>query len=136
MSNPQTTYPCEDGPPEKHCAYRRGKIDFGDFMGHTCKKKEVPKPSQEYLLVCLMEELAEVAQVASKIYRFGQNDWKPGTSEAAKNSFQLSAELGDLYGIIDMLEKSGIKMDYGAIDRYRSAKKAKILEFMGRERKP
>lgn len=80
-----------------------------------------------------MEECAEVTKVASKIYRFGQRDCAPGTS--TQNKFHLASEIGDLFGVIDMMTAAGIELDWGIVDRYRSSKKGKILEFMDRERK-
>jgi NTP pyrophosphatase (non-canonical NTP hydrolase) len=56
-------------------------------------------------LYCLMEECAEVTQVASKILRFGENDHSPLDPLKVKNSKRLEQELGDILGVIDVLIK-------------------------------
>lgn len=55
----------------------------------------------QYLLTCLAEECAEVAQRASKAIRFGLFEVEPGQS--ATNWDRLRNELGDLLGVMDAL---------------------------------
>lgn len=58
--------------------------------------------TQEHLLVCLMEECAEVQKCASKILRFGAHDHYP--SKPRDNTEDLLYELIDLLAVIDMVE--------------------------------
>lgn len=62
------------------------------------KLKFNPKPSQEYLLMCLSEECNEIGKVASKIFRFGQNDFDPNKSPRIKNRIQLRQKLAICMG--------------------------------------
>lgn len=95
---------------------------------------EMSNVTQEYLLVCLMEECAEVAKVASKIYRFGQND--TGPHEELPNKTIFSQELGDLMGVLDFLRSKGIQIDENVLEESRSRKQARIIRFFDRKRKP
>jgi NTP pyrophosphatase (non-canonical NTP hydrolase) len=84
----------------------------------------------EYLLICLMEECAEIseecAKVAvrvSKILRFGPNETQPG--KLHNNIERLSEELADLLGTIETL------IDHGIIERESiEIKKKKIENFI------
>jgi len=58
---------------------------------------------EQYLLTCLAEECAEVAHRASKAVRFGMNEVKQGTDTTNKEL--LSGEIGDLIGVLALLEK-------------------------------
>lgn len=55
----------------------------------------------EHLLTVLVEECAEVAQVACKAIRFGLSDCKPGQSET--NRRMLEREMADLTATADLL---------------------------------
>ena len=60
---------------------------------------------KEYLLVCLMEECAEVSQAASKILRFGQDDSytnKEGETYPPPEE-RLQLEVNDLRTVLDRL---------------------------------
>lgn len=66
----------------------------------------------EHMLICLMEELAEIGQAAasasvraSKAIRFGLDEVQPG--EMANNMARLVAELADLKALIEVMEKDG-----------------------------
>ena len=61
---------------------------------------------QEYLLVILSEECAEVIQEVSKVLRFGPNGSHP--KYIGTNKERLNNEIGDLIGIISMLRDEGI----------------------------
>lgn len=89
------------------------------------------KLTVDYLLVCLTEEANEVGKVASKIYRFGQNDTPPGKS--SYNKTKLAQEIGDLLGVVDMLRNQGIEIDDGIIQQARAAKPGKIMQYISRE---
>jgi hypothetical protein len=106
---------------------------LGDFMGHTCKAPKI-KPAAEYLLMCLAEECAEVTQIASKTFRFGQHDTQPGRSDY--NCTRLAYEIGDVLGIVDMLRECGIVIDEEIIAEARASKKRRLMEFIDRPRKP
>lgn len=61
-----------------------------------------------HLLLCLMEECAEVAMEASKAQRFGlRNKHK---SQASTPEKRLDFELNDLYVIVECLRKQGVKL--------------------------
>lgn len=59
---------------------------------------------REYLLICLMEECAEVQQIASKCLRFGFSNYHPDDADKTPNYQQLRRELYDLDAIRAMLE--------------------------------
>ncbi len=73
-----------------------------------------------HLLLCLMEECAEVAMEASKAQRFGlRNRHK---SQASTPEKRLDFELNDLYVIVECLRGEGVKLDECPIkklDKYR-----------------
>ena len=60
---------------------------------------------EQYLLTCLAEECAEVAQCASKAIRFGLSplSGRPEEWRKVNNREDIEAELGDLLGLVDML---------------------------------
>lgn len=61
----------------------------------------------EYLLVCLMEEAAEIQQIASKCLRFGLDNYHPDRPET-DNLDELQRELTDFDAIRFMLNQSGV----------------------------
>lgn len=61
---------------------------------------------QEYLLVKLMEECAEVSKVCAKILRFGIDNGKPDS--LVTNREELHRELVDIVAIVAILEEEGI----------------------------
>lgn len=91
---------------------------------------------KEYLLVCLMEECSEVIKLASKIYRFGQRDTDPNRQHAKPNHQEISAEIGDMMGVIDMLIAEGLIIDEKIVALQRSTKKLRIDEYFGRVKQP
>lgn len=60
---------------------------------------------EQYLLTCLAEECAEVAQAASKAIRFGLDplSGRPEKYRKVNNRGDLEAELGDLLAVASML---------------------------------
>jgi len=56
---------------------------------------------EEYLLIILSEECAEVIHAVSKALRFGLNDYHPAT--LITNKENIEKELNDLGGIIELL---------------------------------
>lgn len=61
---------------------------------------------QQFLLLKLMEECAEVQQRASKYMQFGQGEIEPGGKHT--NEERLRFEINDLLSIIRLLEKGKI----------------------------
>ncbi len=56
--------------------------------------------TKEHLLVCLMEECAEIQQAASKALRFGLEDGYPGANTT--NVEDIEIEIIELIAVIDM----------------------------------
>jgi len=64
---------------------------------------------QNYLLVCLLEECAEVQKAITKTLRFGLEDTKPNTNTTNKEL--IEDELSDIQGIIELLkEECGVEI--------------------------
>jgi hypothetical protein len=61
---------------------------------------------QQYLLVCLMEELAEIQQCASKCLRFTADHCYK--DDGHSNLDELALEWTDLCAIMEMLKDEGI----------------------------
>lgn len=85
---------------------------------------------REHLLTCLMEECAEIIEVASRVsvraskaLRFGLDEIQPGQDRT--NAQRLADELGDLLGVAGMLKEAGVIPD-GAEGR----KALKVERFM------
>ncbi len=85
----------------------------------------------EYLLVCLGEELSESAQEVAKCLRFTCNDKHPSKTET--NLEGLSREFSQVVAVIEMLAEEGIriKIDQNVIDD----KKKKLLHYAKHSRK-
>lgn len=79
----------------------------------------------EYLLTCLAEECAEVAQRVSKALRFGLNEIQAG--QASNNAERVSDELADVLAMIEIAVREDIIPEPIADV---SAKLAKIERFM------
>ncbi len=62
---------------------------------------------QQYLLICLMEELAEVSQQASKCLRFTTDHCYKGDDHS--NLDELAMEWSDLCAIMQMLAPEGVE---------------------------
>lgn len=81
----------------------------------------------QHLLVCLMEECAEVQHAAAKALRFGIHD---SYKDYGHNQERLVAEVVDFLAIADLLADRGIlpkPPDFGTL---LEAKRAKVLKFM------
>jgi len=79
--------------------------------------------NQEYNLIKVIEECAEVQEACSKILRFGMYSTNPSTQES--NLDKLRSELGDLTVAVQLLEENmGLELetsDYGLglkLDRF------------------
>ena len=62
----------------------------------------------EHLLICVMEEAAEVQQAASKALRFGLTDGYPGTDRT--NLQDIANEMTDLLAVLDLCRQHGIAL--------------------------
>lgn len=81
----------------------------------------------EYLLSCLSEECAEIAQRASKAQRFGLSEIQPG--QGLTNVQRLVGELHDLMGVVQLMEDEGILKVGRGLEAV-AAKKEKLRRFM------
>lgn len=88
---------------------------------------------QEYLLTCLAEECAEVAQRCSKALRFGLDEAQPGNQD---NRARLTFELIDLVAVVEMCAEEGIlKPEVNSSEQMFEDKKAKVKKYMEYSRK-
>ncbi len=86
---------------------------------------------EQYLLVSLAEECAEVAQRATKALRFGLGERQPGQSMT--NAVRLVDELDDLCILVDMLRAHGYiptPPESTRLLALPSVKRAKIYRYM------
>lgn len=81
---------------------------------------------KEYLITCLIEELAEVQQALSKVLRFTENDRYKGNEYS--NIDNVNVEWSDVITVKEMLEDEGFII-YASFERM-DAKKRRLLEFM------
>lgn len=61
-----------------------------------------------YLLVCLIEECAEIIQRVCKAIRFGFDEVQPG--QDMNNLDRISQEVDDFQGVAQMLDLEGYKV--------------------------
>ena len=86
----------------------------------------------EHLLVCAIEECAELQQAVCKALRFGLDDGSP--DRQTTNAEDIMKEYTDLIAVMTMLLGEGIIQDYN-IDRAIEAKCKKVLGYMEYARK-
>lgn len=67
---------------------------------------ELPNAYQRELLICLIEECAEVSKRATKALRFGLEEIQPG--QALSNAYRITEETGDILGIVKLLQDENI----------------------------
>lgn len=83
----------------------------------------------EYLLTCLAEEAAEVAQRCHKAQRFGVLEIEPGTSQS--NVARLVGEINDLWGVVELLQEAQVLTDDHILSQELiDAKKARVRKYM------
>lgn len=81
----------------------------------------------EHLLVCLMEECAEVQKECAKALRFGLADTNPKTGVVNRDA--ISIEGCDIVAVYELLEESGaVPRGHSIADIER--KKAAVLNWM------
>ncbi len=81
----------------------------------------------EHLLVCLIEECAEVQKEAAKALRFGLRDkWKDNKETAEK----LSYEIIDMLAIVEMLTDENALPLFLKPKEMMETKKERVLKFM------
>ena len=81
-----------------------------------------------YLLLCLAEECNEVGQMASKCIRFGLSEIK--SEQLLTNVQRLQQELGDLLGVVNMLERETGKTIWPT-GRQMGEKREKVDKYYG-----
>lgn len=79
-----------------------------------------------YLLICLIEEAAEVIQRACKAIRFGLEEIEPG--HTINNKKRLGHELNDLHGVLTELYALDVVSGVNSTDVEK--KREKIEKFM------
>lgn len=84
-----------------------------------------------YLLVCLMEESAEIAQAAAKSIRFGLDDSHP-KRVGETNEDDLLEELYQCIAVVEMLqENKNLKtLTNEEIQCIKNKKKEKMIKYM------
>lgn len=91
--------------------------------------------SQEYLLQCLAEEAAEVAQAASKCLRFGIDNQYPGYEGTALD--RLVQEVYEFRAVFEWIEDEieDARIPYPVANEKMTAKRKKLAEMMEYSRK-
>lgn len=90
---------------------------------------------QEELLGILQEECAEVIQVISKIRRFGIQSFHPDDPKQTRNRELLAQEIGDIYGMVEMLIDEVVNGQEPILTRedlkvFADLKKRKVVKFL------
>ena len=78
------------------------------------------------LLVCVMEECAEIIQAASKLVRFGKEN-RPDNN--VSNTEVLSAEVGDLLAVLERTVKASL-IDPDVISDGVDQKRARLDKYL------
>ena len=82
-----------------------------------------------YLLICLIEECAEVTQRICKMIRFGEHEIQPGQPE--NNIYRTRAEMGDLVGVVEELRNCGAdSLDLSPPAGQVTLKREKLRKYM------
>jgi hypothetical protein len=84
---------------------------------------------QEYLLVCLSEECAEIQKAAMKAIRFGIDKGNPFKENFVSNRQDIEHEISDLLTVVEILNSENII--HMKLDRaYAKRKKRKIHKYI------
>jgi hypothetical protein len=86
---------------------------------------------KEYLLVCLMEELAELQQEVSKVLRFTADDIHPEKDES--NLESVCREWSDVTAILELLDEEGLVINHE--NELIDAKIRKLEQYMEHSRR-
>ncbi len=86
---------------------------------------------REHLLVCLMEECAEVQQAVAKGLRFGLDDHHPDYSEIT-NEAEILTEFYQLVTVMELLQEEGSieRLTNEEIAKIKENKRAKLNKYM------
>jgi len=87
---------------------------------------------EQYLLISLMEECAEVQQRASKALRFGLGDTPPDSTET--NAELITKEFGDALALFTMMEEEGLVKEPSRDHFLRKKLKVKIWSRYSQKR--
>jgi NTP pyrophosphatase (non-canonical NTP hydrolase) len=85
------------------------------------------KENTREALLILQEECSEVIQAASKCFRFGPDQIKPGKSKT--NMEHLEEELGDLLAMIELLQDSNVGVTREGLQAAKMAKFEKLRSW-------
>lgn len=102
----------------------------------TEKTNDYPHLSLENLMVCLLEEASEVAKAMSKAKRFGLDDYPPNVPGAMTNKTKIASELGDLIGVINLINREHCGSDDAFILAVSHRKEERIRENYGKRFAP
>jgi len=83
---------------------------------------------EQYLLIQLMEECAEVQQACAKALRFGLDEGYPGTVRTNKSD--ILKEIADLTGVIRVLEYAGIINGEDVSENAIASKERVVYKYM------
>jgi len=84
----------------------------------------------EHLLVCLNEELLEVAKNVDKALRFGIDDRNILDPEGPTNRERMILELNDIMGVVEMLVEKGVFPEDWRDAELSKVKKVRVTRFM------
>ena len=82
----------------------------------------------EHLLICIMEECAEIQQACAKALRFGLDDGHPDRDST--NADDIIREYADLQAVIQMLLESESCINLSNLEAKIEKKKQKVNDFM------
>jgi NTP pyrophosphatase (non-canonical NTP hydrolase) len=92
------------------------------------------KPRTIEYLEILQEECAETIQAISKMKRFGLDSYNPTDPEKVTNLYHFIAELGDVVGMIALLQKSElifeVAMTSEALETAALKKQEKVKRYL------
>ena len=83
---------------------------------------------EEGLLLNLIEEANEVAQMAAKYLRFGSDSFNPEDPEETPNRILLAKEIGNLEHISLLMKREGF-IDPGFVQRGRREKESRLEKY-------